>query len=312
VAEARVAAPQHEKTGQRATEEKAVIDRLLPGPVADATDTQLLNWYTHPATTGSRVSFNFVSSLDGAATLNGRSGDLGNAADRRIMVLLRRTADVILLGAGTVRTEGYSGELIDADGTQWRQNHSRSDRPCLAVVSGSLRLDPGLAFFTAAAQRPLVFTTAEADPGRRRNLEKVADVITCGQRRLDVDVLIRELKGLGHSRIHSEGGPHLFGTFQQAGRVDELCLSVSPVLTGGPGTRIAVSPHEHPTPRRMRLAHVLRSGDMLFLRYLAGKTTPNAPPPKDHSPARNNPRPSATVQRHRSSSPAACGAPATK
>lgn len=266
-----------------------MIDRLLPGHVADATDTQLLNWYTHPATTGSRVSFNFVSSLDGAATLNGRSGGLGNAADRRIMVLLRRTADIILLGAGTVRTEGYSGDLIDSDGTQWRQNHGKSDRPCLAVVSGSLRLDPGLPFFTAAAQRPLVITTAEADPGRKRTLEKVADVITCGQRRLDVDVLIRELKQLGHSRIHSEGGPHLFGTFQQAGRVDELYLSLSPVLTGGPGTRIAVSPHDNPHPRRMHLEHVLRSGDMLFLRYLARQDHAERPASEEPPPGKEQP-----------------------
>ena len=268
-----------------------MIDRLLPDPVTDATDTQLLNWYSDPAPPGSRVSFNFVSSLDGAATLNGRSGGLGNAADRRIMILLRRTADIILLGAGTVRTEGYSGDLIDAESTRWRQNHGRRDRPSLAVVSGSLRFDPGLPFFTAAPERPLVITTAEADPARKRKLEKVADVIACGHRRLDVDLLIRELEARGHTRIHSEGGPHLFGTFQQAGRVDELCLSVSPVLVGGPGMRIAVSSAQNPQPRHMHLEHVLRSGNMLFLRYLARqdsqlaehRAAPGVPPPSKGS-----------------------------
>ncbi|MDQ0769497.1 riboflavin biosynthesis pyrimidine reductase [Pseudarthrobacter defluvii] len=255
-----------------------MIDRLLPSPVTAATDTQLLNWYTHPVTADPHVSFNFVSSLDGAATLNGRSGGLGNAADRRIMVLLRRTADILLLGAGTVRTEGYSGDLIGADGVQWRQDNGKNDRPSLAVVSGSLRIDPDLPFFTSTPQRPMVITTAEASRVRRRSLEKVADVITCGQRRLDVDLLVRELKRRGHSRIHSEGGPHLFGTFQQAGRVDELCLSVSPVLAGGSGTRIAVSSQENSDPRRMHLQHVLRCGDMLFLRYLAhhGSGTTNS------------------------------------
>lgn len=246
-----------------------MIDRLMPSPVRGATDAQLLSWYTRPAITGPYVSFNFVSSLDGAATLYGRSGALGNAADRRIMVLLRRAADVLLLGAGTVRTEGYSGELIGADGVHWRKNRGRSVRPSLAVVSGSLRIDPCLPFFTEAPERPLVVTTAEANSVRRRALERVADVVTCGQRRLDVDLLIQELKQRGHSRIHSEGGPHLFGTFQQAGRVDELCLSVSPMLAGGHGPRIAVSSREHLHPGRMRLHHVLRCGDMLFLRYLA-------------------------------------------
>lgn len=257
-----------------------MIDRLMPSPVRGATDAQLLSWYTRPAITGPCVSFNFVSSLDGAATLYGRSGALGNAADRRIMVLLRSAADVLLLGAGTVRAEGYSGELIGADGVQWRQGQGRSVRPSLAVVSGSLRIDPCLPFFTEAPERPLVVTTAEANSVRRRALEKVADVVTCGQRRLDVDLLIQELKQRGHSRIHSEGGPHLFGTFQQAGRVDELCLSVSPMLAGGHGPRIAVSSREHLHPGRMRLHHVLRCGDMLFLRYLARQkhATPDGPP----------------------------------
>ena len=268
-----------------------MIDRLLPDPVTDATDMQLLNWYSDPATPGSRVSFNFVSSLDGAATLNGRSGGLGNAADRRIMILLRRTADIILLGAGTVRAEGYSGDLVDAESTRWRQKNARSVRPSLAVVSGSLRIDPGLPFFTAAPERPLIITTAEADPARKRKLEKVADVIACGHRRLDVDLLIRELEARGHTRIHSEGGPHLFGTFQQAGRVDELCLSVSPVLVGGPGMRIAVSSAQNPQSRHMHLEHVLRSGNMLFLRYLARqdsqlaehRAAPGVPPPSKGS-----------------------------
>jgi riboflavin biosynthesis pyrimidine reductase len=257
-----------------------VIDRLIPSPIRGATDAQLLSWYTHPPAQSTRVSFNFISSLDGAATLNGRSGGLGNAADRRIMVLMRRTADVLLLGAGTVRTEGYSGDLIGTAGVEWRQSQGRSPQPTLAVVSGSLRINPDLPFFTTAQEPPLVITTAEANRVRRKALEKVAEVVACGQRRLNVDLLIQELERRGHSRIHSEGGPRLFGTFQQAARVDELCLSVSPLLTAGPGARIAASSQENLPPRRMRLQHVLRCGDMLFLRYLARQPheLPEEPP----------------------------------
>ncbi|MCP9001878.1 pyrimidine reductase family protein [Pseudarthrobacter sp. RMG13] len=268
-----------------------MIDRLLPGHVAAATDQQLVDWYTHPVASGPRVSFNFVSSLDGAATLNGRSGELGNAADRRIMKLLRRVADIILVGAGTVRAEGYSGDLIDPEDSRWRQDHGKSSRPSLAMVSGSLSVDPGMPFFTAAAERPLIITAEEADPARKRRLEKVADVLVCGQRSLDVEVLIHELGLRGFSRLHSEGGPRLFGTFQQANRVDELCLSVSPVLVGGPGVRIAVSSTQNPQPSHMHLDHVLRSGDMLFLRYLARqdggpaehRAAPGVPPPSKGS-----------------------------
>lgn len=246
-----------------------MIDSLLPSHITGVTDEQLVDWYTHPAANGPRVSFNLVSSLDGAATFNGRSGELGNAADRRIMKLLRRAADIILIGAGTARAEGYSGDLIDPEDSLWRQGHGKSSRPALAMVSGSLSVDPGMPFFTAAAERPLVITTAQADPARKRKLEKVADVLVCGQRSLDVEILIHKFVLRGFSRIHSEGGPHLFGTFQQASRVDELCLSVSPVLVGGPGMRIAVSSSQSPGPGHMHLDHVLRAGDMLFLRYLA-------------------------------------------
>ena len=246
-----------------------MIDRLLPSLVMAATDQQLAEWYAQPVANVPWVSFNFVSSLDGAATLNGRTGELGNAADRRIMKLLRRAADVILIGAGTVRAEGYSGDLIDPEDSLWRQDHGRSTRPALAMVSGSLNLDPNMPFFTAAAGRPLIITIEDAEPSRKGKLEKAADVLVCGQHSLDVKVLIQELRVRGFSRIHSEGGPHLFGTFQEASRVDELCLSVSPVLVAGPSMRIAVSSAQNPRPRHMRLDHVLHFGDMLFLRYLA-------------------------------------------
>ncbi|WP_416416164.1 pyrimidine reductase family protein [Paenarthrobacter aromaticivorans] len=268
-----------------------MIDLLWPRYVAAVTDQQLVDWYTHPVPNGPRVSFNFVSSLDGAATLNGRSGELGNAADRRIIKLLRRTADIILIGAGTARIEGYSGNLIDPDDSQWRQDHGKSTQPALAVVSGGLSVDPGMPFFAAAAQRPLVITTAEADPDRKRKLGEVADVLVCGQRSLDVDVLIHELGLRGFYRLHSEGGPHLLGTFQQAGRVDELCLSVSPVLVGWPGMRIAVSSAKNPEPSYMHLEHVLRSGDMLFLRYLArqdSNTAENRAAPGVPSPSKGS------------------------
>lgn len=265
-----------------------MIDRLLPNHVDAVTDQQLVDLYTHPATKGPRVSFNFVSSLDGAATLNGRSGELGSAADRRIMKVLRRVSDIIFVGAGTVRAEGYSGDLIGPDDSLWRQDHGKSTRPSLAMVSGSLSVDPGMPFFTAAAERPLIITTAEADAARKRKLENVADVLVCGQRSLDVEVLIHELGLRGLSRLHSEGGPHLFGAFQQANKVDELCLSVSPVLVGGPGMRIAVSSAQNPQPRHMHLDHVLRSGDMLFLRYLARQDNHLA----EHGAAPGVPRPS--------------------
>ncbi|MCZ2402751.1 pyrimidine reductase family protein [Paenarthrobacter sp. Z7-10] len=255
------------------------VDRIFPDPVPDATDAQLLDWYAGPTGTAPWVSFNFVSSLDGAAALSGRSGGLGNAADQRIFTLMRRSADVLLVGAQTVRTEGYAGELLDTAAQQWRLQHGKPAHPAFAIVSGHLDLDPHSKLFAAAPVRPLIFTTEAAPTDNRRALSAVADVVSAGTRVLDIPTVIAELAARGLSRIHSEGGPHLFGSFQEAGQVDELCLSLSPLLVGGGAPRIAAgiavgtvagsagSPDAG--PQAMALAHILKSADMLFLRYLA-------------------------------------------
>ncbi len=252
------------------------INRIFPDPSAAATDEQLLQWYAAPDDAGSgpcepRVTFNFIASLDGAATVDGRSGGLGSPADQRIFKLLRRRADVILLGAATVRAEGYAGELLDDEAQRWRVRDGRAAHPPVAIVSGSLLLDPDSDFFTQAPVRPLIFTTDRAPARQRDALERVADVVSAGTQVLDINAVVAQLRARGLNGIHSEGGPHLFGSFQEAGRVDELCLSLSPVLVGGQGPRISAtlsggSPAT--APKGMRLAHVLHSEEMLFLRYL--------------------------------------------
>ncbi|MBG0739468.1 pyrimidine reductase family protein [Paeniglutamicibacter antarcticus] len=252
------------------------INRIFPEPSAAATDEQLLQWYAAPdagrtSPAEARVSFNFIASLDGAATVEGRSGGLGSAADQRIFKLLRRHADVVLLGAATVRAEGYEGDLLDSEAQRWRVRHGKAAHPTVAIVSGSLRLDPESDFFTRAPVRPLIFTTGTAPARQRKALERVADIVSAGTRELDIDAVVAELTSRGLNGIHSEGGPHLFGSFEDAGRVDELCLSLSPLLVGGEGPRIsnALSQGNPATaPQGMRLAHVLHSGEMLFLRYL--------------------------------------------
>lgn len=253
----------------------AAIRRLLPAPaVNEATDEQLLEWYAPPAATGSAtpwVRFNFISSLDGSATLHGMSGGLASEADKRIFNLLRWRADVILVGAQTVRAEGYAGPLLDESGVRWRQDHGLTAHPVPAVVSGSLRLDPADPFFTEAPVKPIVVTGREAPSERRRQFEQCADLIVCGENRIDIEILLKELAGRGHQQIHCEGGPHLFGAFQRAGLVDELCLSLSPTLVAGQDIRIAISdPSDGAASIPMTLQHLLAANDMLFMRYFAG------------------------------------------
>ena len=212
-----------------------------------------------------RVRMNFVMSLDGAVTLDGRSGGLGDENDQLVMGVLRTLADVVLVGAGTVRAEGYGGLRLRAANVEWRREQGLSDQPRVAVVSAALDLDPGHPFFSEAVTRPIVVTHAAAPAGRRAALEAVADVLVCGEASVDPRTMLASLAAAGLPQVLCEGGPHLFGALIEADMVDELCLSLSPMLVAGSAGRISRTEVE--VPRRMRLAHAIPVGDLLLLRY---------------------------------------------
>lgn len=243
--------------------ESAELDQLYPRVRQGLTEEQLGDAYAWPA--DSTVRFNFVSALDGAATVAGRSGGLGSGADHRVFELLRRTADVILVGAGTIRAEGYGGDLIDARSQAWRVRAGLPAHPAVAYLSGTLQLDPDAPAFTRSPVRPLVFTTALADAGRRRALEAVADVVTAGRTEVEPAQVRHRFAAAGHTRILCEGGPRVLGSFEAAGEADELCLSLSPLLAAGNGPRISAGAPE--TGQPMQLDSVIRGADMLLLRY---------------------------------------------
>jgi riboflavin biosynthesis pyrimidine reductase len=135
----------------------------------------------------------------------------------------------------------------------------------VAIVSGRLDLDPGHPVFTDAATRPFVLTHAAAPSDRRAALAEVADLIVCGDDAIDPRRMVAALAARGMPQILCEGGPHLFGDLLAADSVHELCLSLSPVLEGGSAGRITVGTTA--ASHAMELLHVLRAGDMLFLRY---------------------------------------------
>ncbi|MHA7262521.1 pyrimidine reductase family protein [Arthrobacter sp. TMN-37] len=244
-----------------------MITSLLPGAPDPLTEADLLAAYAYPPSGRPVVRFNFIASADGAAASAGRSGGLGNDGDRRIFALLRRLADVIVVGAGTVRAEGYEGELIDPGAQAARRAAGRADHPAIALISGSLGLDPESGVFSAAPVRPLVFTTTGADPGRRRALEAVADVVDCGDSQVDPAGVVRYLSGRGLPRVLCEGGPAVLASFTAAGLVDELCLSLSPLLVGGAGPRISNGAGlGQPAP--LRLASLLSEDSALYARYV--------------------------------------------
>lgn len=240
------------------------IARLFPEPEESLTDERIAECYASGSEPWLRV--NFVESVDGAATRAGRSGGLGNPADRRVFGILRRLCDVVLVGAGTIRAEGYGGMKVDADSEAWRTEHGLAAQPRLAIVSDRLALSPDDAVFTEAINRPLVITNAaNADAGADRFAD-VADVVAAGTDRVDAAKIPGILADRGLPRVTCEGGPALFGALVRAGAVDEVCVTVSPLLVGGRGPRITRIADD--LGQDLQLAHVLSSQGTLLLRYL--------------------------------------------
>ena len=232
------------------------------------TRAQLEEDYALPDRTAARVRMNFVASADGAATIEGRSGGLGDATDHMLMQLLRAMADVVMVGAGTVRTEGYGGTRLAEQEQDWRVAHGLSPQPRLAIVSRELGIGPQHPFFADAVARPIVVTCASTPRERRALLDEVADVYVCGTNAVDLREAVDRLAADGVSQILCEGGPHLFGSLVTADLVDELCLTVSPRLVGGPAGRILRGLPEGDRP--LRLLNVRPAGDTVLLRYGRG------------------------------------------
>jgi riboflavin biosynthesis pyrimidine reductase len=229
------------------------------------TDEELLDHYAIRDRTTARVRANFIASLDGAATHDGLTRGLNDANDKKVFDMLRMLCDVVLVGAGTLRNEGYGDLRVGNAAALWRSEHGLPPQPTLAVVSGRLDLGPDMAAFTLAPTRPIIVTHERSSPSKRQELSLVADVMVCGTGSLDPQAMLAALTQRGLRQVLCEGGPHLFGTLVESDCVDELCLTLSPVLENGGAGRIIAGAAQ--TTRRMRLEHAIHAGDMLMLRY---------------------------------------------
>jgi len=152
----------------------------------------------------------------------------------------------------------------------WRREQGLAEQPTLVIISSSLDLEAGHRAFTEAPVRPVVLTHAGAPPDRRAAIEPVADMVICGESGVDLSAGLAELLRRGLGQVLCEGGPHLFGALLAADLVDELCLTVSPLLAGaGPGRIVAGAGADagRAEPLPMRLVHVIAAGDMLLTRY---------------------------------------------
>ena len=242
----------------------------LLGSVRELDDGELPQLYGYPDRDGAWVRANFITSVDGGATAGDSSGAMGGPGDRLVFNLLRELADVIVVGAGTVRVEGYSGAHLGAAQRQRRQARGQSEVPQLAIVTRSGHLSRDMAVFTRTEVPPLVLTCTAAVDEARNMLTGLCEVLDCSgddPGAVDEATLLTVLGARGMHRILTEGGPTLLDSLMDRDMLDELCLTIAPYLVGGQARRIASGPGRLLT--RMRCAHVLTDdAGYLYTRYV--------------------------------------------
>jgi riboflavin biosynthesis pyrimidine reductase len=195
-----------------------------------------------------------VASLDGSVTIRGSSGGLGNATDSAVLSTLRSLADIVIVGAGTARGEGYGPP---------RRGGLR-----IGVATNRGDVDLSSPLFTSGAGFVMAPEAADID-------DDAVQVLRCGVDRLDVDEAIHRLVEIvpGASLVQAEGGPVFNGSLLEHDLIDEIALTLSPRLVGGTGPRAVVAPDE--IERRFDLAQLLADDDgFVFSRW-----TRSRPPP---------------------------------
>jgi riboflavin biosynthesis pyrimidine reductase len=239
---------------------------IFPSPGGDLDDLGLAEAYAYPS--GRWLRANFVTSPDGAGSIDGRSAGLSSDGDKRIFGILRVLADVVLVGARTARLEEYKPARRRAGLASLR-----TGRPATAAIALASRtladMDLSGPLFTGTPPdaRTIVITCASSPADTRADVAKVADVIVAGQDDVDLKAALAALADRGLGRALCEGGPHLLGQIAADGLLDELSLSFSPTLAGPGAGRIIAGP-ELSAARPMALAQVLTEDGFLFCRYL--------------------------------------------
>jgi riboflavin biosynthesis pyrimidine reductase len=241
------------------------------GATGSVDDGRLVDLYAYPDGLQSCwVRGNMIASLDGGATDEGKAGGLAGAGDRAVFSLMRHAADVILVGATTVRIENYSGAQLPVAARQERQRRGQAEVPPIAVVTRSANLDPSARLFTRTEAPPLILTTSRFSDDARRRLGSVAEVIDASGPEPDsVDgaTVLKILADRGLYRVLTEGGPFFLGTLIENDLLDELCLTIAPILVGGGPKRIATGLGNVHT--KMRRTHLLSDEDgYLYSRYV--------------------------------------------
>jgi riboflavin biosynthesis pyrimidine reductase len=241
------------------------MDRLLPDPGPTSVAEQLAGFDPAALCESDDRPFlftNFVVTVDGHATIAGRSGPIGSEADTEMLVGLRTVAEAVMIGAGTMRVERYGRVVGDPMKRAARERRGLPHDPLAVIVSGRLELPWDAELFTCGGGRVLIFTASDEDP------PETATPVRVVRHQGSVD-MTAAMAYLRHERgirsLLCEGGPHLHADLLGAGLVDELFVTQGAVVAGGDGPTMTSGLPEAPIP--LELAWLLREGSELFARY---------------------------------------------
>lgn len=239
----------------------------------DLDEDELHERYALPSHTEGHVRLVAVSSIDGLAAVNGSSAALTSSGDQRVYRLIKRDADLLLLGAGTIRAEQYGQTALSAPEIARRRANGLPPYPAVAVVTRSLDLDLSGPLFQPSIgghrqPRPTLIVSAAAAAEASTAVAEAAELLVAGDYNVDLNQAIQLLRQRGHRRIVCEGGPSLAGQLAQADLLDEICVTVTPQLPAVAGPRITAGPAGRPAGGQWQLHRsLLDEQGNLFLRY---------------------------------------------
>src|SRR4051794_19198859 len=244
--------------------ETHAVRQLLPDEVETTVAEQLAGLDFESAAHSNRpyLVLNFVTTLDGRATIDGKSGPIGSETDTEMLQRLRTRVDAVMIGAGTMRAERYGRIVSDPQLRAYRERTGLAHDPLAVIVSNRLELPWDAGLFTDGGGRVVIFTASETEPPETATPVKVVrhpDGVEL-DRALEWLLTEHEVKS-----VLCEGGPTLHGRLREGGLADELFLTIAPKIAGGEGPRVLEG--ALPDIDKVELAWLLERDGELFARY---------------------------------------------